>query len=269
MSEENPNQLGNRALLDAMFRAATDESPAAQEAVYRALLDAPLLMPVPEEEQVGAEGWTSTAEPVTVKFISAPPEEDGTWRFLAFSSEGALTKWRPQGCRYIAMLGRDVFRMLMETEAAGLVIDVAGPWGGELPRAIVQLLAEGTIPLEAKEGSLRLERTAEAQVEIGALDSPPPEALVRALREAAARVPIVAAISLAQMTSAGGEPHLTAGVRLGVALEAEPVQMAMEALVSALNPLLPDHGTVDLLVLDGGTGAMFDAVDPPVYERGA
>jgi hypothetical protein len=254
-------------LLDAMFRAAKDESPAAQEAVYRALIDAALLMPIPEEEQAGAEGWTMTTEPVKVKFISAPPEKDGTWRFLAFSSEGALTKWRPQGCRYIAMRGRDVFRMLMETEAAGLAIDVAGPWGGELPRTIVQLLAEGTIPIEAKEGSLRLERTAETKVEIGALDAPPPETLVRALREAAARVPVVTAISLAQMTSAGGEPHLTAGVGLGVDLAAEGVQMAMEALVSALNPLLPDHETVDLLVLDEDTRASFDSVGPPVYER--
>ncbi len=214
MSESTP--LGNRRLLDAMFRASKDRSAAAQEAVYRALLESPLLMPIPNEEQVGTEAWTAIPEPVTVKFISAPPAADGSWRFLAFSSEGALLKWRPQGCRYVAMLGPDVFRMLMETEAAGLDIDVAGPWGGELPRAIVQLLAEGTIPLEADEGMVRLERAAGTQVSIGAPDMPPPEGTVRALREAASRVPAVAAVSLAQMTPAGGEPHLTAGVRLAV-----------------------------------------------------
>ena len=265
---ENP--LGNRRLLDAMFSASTDDSPAAQEAVYRALLEAPLLLPIPEEEQAGSEGWESAAEPVTVKFISAPPEADGSWRFLAFTSEAALTRWRPQGCRYVAMRGPDVFQMVMGTEAAGLVIDVAGPWGGELPRAVVQLLAEGTVPLEAREGVLHLERTDGREVYVGPPSEPASGELVAALREAAARVPSVASVSLAQVVAEeGSDGHLTAGVRLRIPLEPEPVQIAIEALVSALNPLLPNGDIVDLLVLDEGMGRKFDEAGPPVYERSA
>lgn len=267
MSEEG--LPGNRVLLDAMFRASGDEVSASHEAVYRALLDAVLLLPVPDEEPVHAEGWTATDEPVSVKFISAPPEEDGSWRFLAFTSGSALTRWRPQGCRYIAMRGQDVFDMLIETQAAGLVIDVAGPWGGELPRAIVALLAEGTIPIESGEGVIRLERTPGTEVSVGVPAFPPSDGLVRALGEAAARVPVVAAVSLAQVVSGGGEPHLTAGVRLDPPLETERVGLAMEALVSALNPLLPGGDTVDLLVLDEDARRMFDDVGPPIYERSA
>ncbi len=103
------------------------DDPLTRGEVYRALIDARLLVPmvaVLEEVEVGADGLSreKSSSMATVSLIGA----GGKRALLAFTSVEAMKMWDPTA-RQVASLAPDVCRTALDQGEDAVLLDVAGP----------------------------------------------------------------------------------------------------------------------------------------------
>lgn len=118
------DQTENPLLIEAMRKMAKSRDHGQRTQLYRALLDARLLLVTDSD--------------------GAPRKVDelvGYDVYAAFTSFSALRRWEPRGATFRVTGGRDLYPQLMNTKVGSLLIDPKSPVGGELYRNEVETLA--------------------------------------------------------------------------------------------------------------------------------
>jgi hypothetical protein len=253
---------GDPVLLAAIRAVAEHDGPETRGPFYAALLVSRLLLPTPGD---GSSG--ETTEDGRVRFFTTPPGEDGSWKILAFTDERALSAWRAEDSRYLELDGRALFAMAVSTPTAGILLNVAGPAGGELTRREFATLAEGAIPT-ATEGPTEEVRLREGEeVLVAAPAKAPGEAFLGVLRMALEEAVPIRAAWLADVAFGAGERHPAVGVALESAPGDEELRALFDGVMARIQPLLGHGRYVDFIVLDRVWAPLFADAGPPVYER--
>jgi hypothetical protein len=240
----DPAAPTNPALLDAMRGVALNDTPETRELLYRELSKATFLLPQPEPPPGKEPGlyWYVEGEP-----FAALAERDLRGRLIlpVFTDTTALFAWAPPEASYAAMEAALLFALVLHVKADAVVINVAGPTGGEVTRGEVQILAQGGLP--GPDGAFVFPEGGNALVRYP--EPEPPEALVRALWQAAAARDDIESVYLVDVVFGQGEEHLLAGIEFSPLPEPERLPAIMRTLGDAVYPRVDQDRYVDFMVL--------------------
>jgi len=260
----NPN------LLRAMRVVAEGGNAEALHELHKELLTSSLLIPTTSEiESLEPGGWLTLSLDLDVKILTARYSE-GQIAMAAFTDIDALRSWRPEGNPYIALGGPDLFGIAASQGIAAVLVNPAGPVGGEITRQEIKMLAEGVIPYQETRDS------ASAQVSvpqgtnlmIGAPAVPPAPELVDQLRAVLDEHTKVSEAYLFQMVMGKGAPHLVIGLKLDGEVAKLRIEEIAQAIMNRIQPSLSPDEFVDLMILD--REELLQTVKnfvPPVFER--
>ena len=125
----------NPMLVDTMRTMAKKREHRHRTALYRALLDARLLLLVEPQGAAHRPEDNRAGKPLKVDELM------GFDVYAAFSSPAALLRFDLRGRPYKAVYGRTLFKELMEHKVGSLLLDPQSPVGGELYRNELETLA--------------------------------------------------------------------------------------------------------------------------------
>jgi hypothetical protein len=260
----DPAAPTNPLLLDAMRAVALNDGPDTREALYRELLGATFILPQaePAEGQEPGLSWYRDGEPFTAL---AERDLEGKVVLPVFTDTTALFAWAPPEVSYVAMAAPALFGLAVQVGADSVVINVAGPTGGEVSSAEVHALAQGAVP--GAGGTYAFPTGAQAMIRRP--EPAPEQALLDALWRAAAAQPSVESAYLVEIVIGQGQPHLLAGIEFAPAPEPEALDVAMRTMVDTVNSQAQPGGYVDFMVLvpEQPMAAQVRELGLPVYRR--
>lgn len=235
----------NPELIDAMAGVAHNDNGQTRRVLYEALMNSTLLVPTSGEGDDDPQpGWHELAEDTQLQFVVLTNPQ-GQTALPVFTDEEALRLWQPEGTPYVAFPAPDLFGMALQNNADALVVNVAGPTGGEITRHELSVLAQGTLP--DPDGSMTIDE--DTQVLIGAPSDQPKE-LVDSLHDAMVGHPEISAGYLTIMAIGAGEPHFVVGVRFSQVPPEEAISGIMRDLSDAVRPALEPDQYLDFVVVD-------------------
>ncbi|MEZ6139560.1 MAG: SseB family protein [Zavarzinella sp.] len=82
--------------------------------------------------------------------ITASQNEQGELTLVAFSDPCALKRWQPNSPEFLVFTASKLFETILEYGIMEVIINPAGPAGGKLTRADVELMAQGKLPIGVK-----------------------------------------------------------------------------------------------------------------------
>lgn len=260
----DPAAPTNPGLLNAMRGVALNDTVETRDVLYRELAAATFLLPQPEPPPGQAPGltWYQEGEP-----FAALAERDLEGRLVVpvFTDTTALFAWAPPEASYVAVQAPALFALALQVKADVVVINIAGPTGGEVTRRELQSLAQGGVP--APDGAYVFPEGGTALVRYP--EPPPPEGLVRALWKAAAAQSNIESVYLVDVVFGQGEEHLLAGIEFAPLPEPNALAATMRILGDAIYPWVAQDRYVDFMVLLPGQ-SMEEQIKSrglPVYRR--
>jgi len=224
----------NPRLEKAMRELAKGEDPAKRREVYQEMLKSKLILSTPQPLEDNATPHKS-GEKLALRFhsIQNVRKKPG---MLAFTSEEALLKWKKEGTPYIALGTKDIFSLALKAEMDSIIINPAGPTGGELTLPEIQILSEGAIPQAAsQDGATDLEVKPGTRVAVTAPARSPSEKLLEALRLCLSAHPEVQSAYFFDVAIGGGTPHWAVG------LVVQGDQKKAQEIFQAVGPVAGKH----------------------------
>ncbi len=258
----------NPRLEKAMREMAKGEDPKKRRELYQQLLKSSLLVSTPKPpEGVARDGWVKTKTHLDIQFHSIENAQKKP-AMLAFTGVDALQRWKKEGSPFLALGAKDVFALALKSGMDSLVINPAGPTGGELTLPEIQILSEGAIPQAAsQDGATDLEVKPGTQVAVTAPARLPAEKLLEALRQSLSVHPEVQSAYFFDVAIGGGTPHWAVG------LVVQGDQAKAQAVFQAAGPVAGKHlapnDFLDFALLT--PGPLFDEVRKavgPFYQKG-
>ncbi len=261
---------GNPALVHAMEAVAANDNPGNRKKLYDALLNAMLLIPVPEiPAGLSLEAGIQTIkEGVEIKMVGLH-DVKGVRITPAFTDVEALRNWDPN-TPYIGLRSTDLFRLLLDKEAQDILINPFDPIrkmiraGGRVTRREIELLAQGVAPTNT--GNQQLQFKQDEKVLIGLPANPPSAAVQESLRNKASEHAEVADVYFFQMVR-GSSPSTVIGVGLGQNVSEDRKQQIMQSLGSAIRGQLPPGQFLDFMFLQGGFGDHIRKIGGLIFRR--
>jgi hypothetical protein len=247
-------------LLQAIRDVSERDDAENRRSFYTSLLASTLLLPV--------ESDTDATETHGLRLFTTPPGADGSWKLLAFSDPDAASAWRSDGVELVSRAARDVFAFAVASPTSAILLNVAGPAGGELTRREFSALAEGSPPAAEVDGVEELQLRPGAEVFVSPPATPPGEAFLDVLRMALAECTQVRAAWLADVAFEAGESHPAVGVALEPGTDGDELRGVFEHVMGRIQPLLGHGRYLDFIVLDEIWGPLFADAGPPIMERG-
>jgi len=257
-------------LLAAIRAVSERDDRGSRRGLYAALLGSTLLLPAEPGADEPAAG-TDEPSPRTdeLRLFTTPPEADGSWKLLAFTDPTAATEWRSDGVRLVPRSAREVFAFAVRSATSAILLNVAGPAGGELTRREFAALAEGVLPSTDADAFEELQLGAGAAVQVAPPERPPGEAFLGVLRMALEASPPVRAAWLADVAFEAGELHPAVGLSLHPGTDDEALRPVIELVMARVQPLLGHGRYLDFIVIDEVWAPLFADAGPPIFERSA
>ena len=128
----------NARLLGAMTTLARRRDEASRKAMYMALLQATLYVPVEPDPNAPEQTRLAEDEPLHGRPV-----------YAVFTSMVALSKWRPQSAAHTTMKGTELFPVLAGSDVGSCLINPKGEVRGEVYRHEVEMLAAAVPKLQA------------------------------------------------------------------------------------------------------------------------
>jgi len=238
-----PDNRALREAMAAMAALASEQTERAISALFAALAESFLLVPVSAAGEQGAE-------------LALVREADGRPALHAFTGEAALAAAFPAQSPRVGVTAAKLAEVVLAIPEATLVLDPGSPSAGRLSRRDLELVRERLAP--GREGSAALPRGSLGVLGPG---EPLPAALRRALAEAALAASEVFALYAFEGVLGEGERHRLVGARLDPLRPEGERRRALRELSEAARAHLPAGATLDLIAL---TPALLE----PVAEAG-
>ncbi len=257
----------NPQLVNAIREVALHDNEQTRRALYEALLRAVFLLPVTERPR-NAGGWERTQEETLVRLL-VTRDRNGQHELLVFTDTEGLLRWRPAGCVFIGMKATELFPLALKHGFASIIVNVAGPTGGEITRGELQFLAEGLIPDAAEPILQEAEIPEDTVTYLGTPARQPSDRLVAAVREGLSHEKEVTAAYLFQASIGKGRPRLVLGLYLRDPLPRDVVGLVVRRLMKTVQPALPDGEYLDCIILDRSWTEHLAPVVRAVFQRAA
>jgi len=249
--QRKPEGPSNDELIFAINAVANEDSPPNRKNLYKELLKSILLIPIPKKTDRSESGkWVVLDDSKDVEIITGQNAK-GEKLLFTFTDYTALRVWRKAGASYIALRAQDVFRLAQENGAASIVINPAGPIGGELTSREINFLIEGAIPEmnSIKSGLTKAIFERGTSVMIGAPAKSPSKAFIDLLHDALSIQPDILAGYLYQTKIGHGEPHLVIGIQFHGNVVKEKQEVIFQSIARSIQPVLSTDDFVDFMVL--------------------
>lgn len=238
----------NADLGRVMAEMAAGPNMKVRRVLYLELLKATFLLPLPNDPDPSLVG-----KPLKELQLVTHPGEKGEVLWIAFTSRKALHQWRPQFPEaYAAIQGKEVFALAARNGVDQVIINPAGPIGGRITRMELEMLAEGTLPVQGGEKVQTVMARQNTVFQIGPLDRPLAPELLKYFREHLAKEPQVHTAYLAKVVVGGGTPHLLLGVLCRMVLPEEKARPLMAAIGQDVGKFLGSGELLDMVPLDDG-----------------
>ena len=240
------------------IRAVSERDDAGtREAFYSSLLHSTLLLPV-HPGSGDAEGR---------HLFTTPPGPDGSWKLLAFTDAAAAKAWRTDDVEFLALDIGEVLATAVASPTSAILLNVAGPAGGELTRREFSALAEGTIPVVDAEPIEEVRLRPGAEVLVRSPAKPPGEAFLAVLRMALHASSSIREAWLADVAFAAGELHPAVGVAVHGSTGEADLRAVFERVMARVQQLLGHGRYLDFIVVDEVWRPLFSSAGPPLYRR--
>ena len=247
-SEPNGEPPSNEPLLDAMRVATGSGDRSALKAIYEAFKKGSVIVPIRDPEGSGPN-------------IRAARMADGRLLVPAFTDGGALGSWAEAPVRWAAIRGRELASFAIRSGAHGVVLNPAGPFGGELGAAELRAVAESEgfdlHSVDPRHGMTRMAIRGDAGYELQPAAGFPPELAEGVGRALGGRTDVLRAYPL-ESTVAGGQRSYTVGLELAPGADASSAAVAIGAR-------LPAGRQVDVLPLAAGLVDYVGAHVDPIW----
>jgi hypothetical protein len=243
----------------AMERVAADDTADTRSVLYRALLDATLVVATPHAPAV--EGARIAQEGDTIELVMHHGEDGPV--LPVFTSVERLLEWQPQGGGYAALQGRALFELALATEAAWLAVNPGSATSGAISRYELESLARGRMPIGGAEVMAE-----GAEVRIGQAAHPPPADAVAALRRAVEAEQHAVAAWLFLMQEGSSEPEHVLGIALADGVTEADGEAALRGIAEEAGAQSP--GARDILVMaigDKWRGDLEDGAGELLFTR--
>lgn len=239
---EGGQELVNAELLEDMRALAEEDTPPRRAKLYESLRRARLILPMAERE---------SAPPGLQEEVNLLIERDeqGAKLLPAFTDLAALRAWNGACPQQAAIAGESLLELALDHEFAALLINPAGPVGGGLTRAEIQMLLEGLTPLEWSEDGTTVQLGVDGEVAVGAPQGESPGWLAPARAAIEARDEIATAY-LFDLHARQGAPRRVVGLELRSPLGEEQRAALIGGLFDEMSPLMPLESFVDFVILD-------------------
>jgi SseB protein N-terminal domain len=224
MSADEPEELSNTAVVEAMHSVAAHDTPRARALLFQLLLDTRLV--VATRDAAGEPGRRTVGAGEHLDLLTLEGER-GQGRVLpVFTSLDTLLAWRPGGGGYLILPGRPLFELAAANDTGGIVIDPGSPTRGTIVRRELEALARGRIPLGTSEVVAEPTGT-----RIGRPAVPPPADAIEAVRAALDAEPLAVGGFVFLLQQGGTPPELCVGVELRHGVSGGAERAAMRAIV--------------------------------------
>lgn len=225
-------ESGNPALRAAMAAVARSRTEQTMRDLFAALIASLVVVPVRGETENGVE-------------LAVVEGGDATTYFHAFTDASALEAFAGGSVRYVAMGAPGLAATVLSDPTATLLINAAGPDGGQLSRRDLEFVRDGLVP-----GFDQPARTtSETSLRIFTLSEDPPEGLVTALRATGERLPAVLALHGFEGALGAGDRHLFVGADFDHRTPDEQRQGCLSELSAAARPHVPADDHMDFIAL--------------------
>jgi hypothetical protein len=216
--------------------------------LYLQLMKSTLLLPTPKPLELPPDG----SKLKDLQLVTQPGRA-GETIWLAFTSRQALHLWREQfPDAYVAIQGSQVFALAVQNNVDQLVINPAGPVGGYVTRIELQMLAEGTIPMEGGEKVNTVLARANTHLQIGPVAQGLAPGLLDHFKGHLEKEARVEAAYLASVMLGGGLPHLLLGICFKKLPDEKSIQGLMAEIGKDVGKYLGKGEFVDMVPLDEG-----------------
>jgi len=262
-------QVENLALLQAMTDVAGSDNAETRRKLYAAMLDAVLLVPVPEVPRELAPGTHTTSSPVAIQ-ISGIVDAKGVRITPVFTDVEALRNWDPN-TPYIGLTSVDLFRVLLQKDAQDVLINPFDPIrkmirpGGRVTRCEIEQLATGVAPTNTGHQQFTFKK--DEKVLIGLPVNPPTAALQETLRDRAQQIPQIAELYFFQMARGQRESTTVIGVYLGQSVGEADRRQIMQELGLVIQGKMQPGQFLDFMFPEGSFGEHIRKVGGTIFRR--
>jgi hypothetical protein len=247
----DPKGPSNNDLILAMKNIAEEDSPQSRRRLYQELHKSILLLPKPRTTDLSDGGrWIILDEAEDVEIVTGQNSK-GEKILFAFTDLTALSIWEKQGINYIALRSNDIFRLAQENQISSIIINPAGPFGGEITSREIGILVEGAIPQfpDNQEELTKVIFDKGTSVLIGAPSEPPSKIFTERLRDAMSTHPAITAGYVYQTKVGNGDPHLVVGIQFSGILSNADYELIFESVARGIQPAMGPNDFVDFMVL--------------------
>jgi hypothetical protein len=260
-----PSKGENQSLIKAIMKVSMQDTPQTRQALYEVLSKSTFLVPTAAHPQSLQTGNQILQQDTPVQLVTTQNAQ-GKPSFLVFTDEKSLLTWKPQGSAYVAMEASNFFPIALENNVASILVNPAGPIGGEITRQEIEFLAEkGMLLSKGDSGGDSIQLSQGNKIFVRALPKVPPEKMVFEIHNTLVNLPTAAAAYLFQMAIEGGKPHLALGLTFSPPPSKPLVQKLFQNLGEKIHPFLKKDTYIDFLILEGELLESVQAIVEPIF----
>lgn len=236
----------NADLERVMAEMAAHPDMKVRRVLYLELLKGTLLLPLPSHLDPPADG-----KPLKELQLVTHPGEKGKVLWLAFTSRRALHQWRPQFPEaYAAIKGQQVFALAVQNNVDQVIINPSGPVGGRITRMELEMLAEGSLPVQGGEQIHTVVARPNTNYRFETPSGDEKADLILYLVGHLQKGVGVHEGYLIRLAIGDGAPHLLLAIRFLKAPPEKEVKPFLEAIAKDVGPYLGNGEYLDMLPLD-------------------
>lgn len=261
----------NAALIAAIHAVVQGDSPETRKALYEALLAAEVYLvvmggevPDPTKSETG-EVNLQEGQQVSLATIRDP---NGAVYLPAFTDVDRMSNTLPEDAKYLRVPAPAAFRMFLQGQGNGIVINPGQAPSGVITRGEAELLAQGVVPEIGENGQLVGAPARQMRIGIGKLQTPAPESFVEAIRAAAAGIPAVREVHLFVAGLEDQPPRQMIGVAIDDSVPPDQMHPLFDAIgKAAFAARVEGQDAFDMMPL---AAELLDAIKPldaAVYVR--
>lgn len=256
----DPNAPTNPRLLNAMNMVARNDNPDTRQALYKAILEANFVLPLPEAPDGHPGGLVDidAASPLNLVLLQ---DLNGRVVLPAFTDTTALLAWDQAVPAYVAFPAPMLFQAANNEQIQAIVVNVAGPTGGEISASEIAILAQGALP--QPDNSYAFPEDTELIIRYP--ENLPPDALLSMLHSGLKAQPGIESAYLVDVIFPDGEAHLLVAVAFSTLPNEATLSIAMQDLIMSVQPAVQPELRLDFMVLMPDND---DAVSAAVREHG-
>jgi hypothetical protein len=255
-----------------MRKMADEDTPANRDALYKSMLAATFVVPThAPEAAAGEDGGPAPLDGISTSLIIVPDYRQRPV-LPVFTDIEALRAWAPEGVHCVGMPARQVFGLALRNDITAVAVNPAGPTGGLVMRAELELLARGEVPRIGSDGQLQgdaVEPEGDAEPAEASLGAPGrvSDAQRRAVGDVLRRVPGVVAGHFFATCVANQKPRLVLGLEVDVTLRRGELERTVSEITAWLWKAIGTPGAFDVMAIPQDQVATIREVATTVYER--